>query len=134
MRLAFSEISSVRHLKQSVDIFSHYLTLGQTSLIWATHHPYGTVAIAIASLVLLKTVVDLMTDFLRQGLQGLLRSPFRLIQWGLISGWKTTRQTLGQQSPTSVDEQIKTILNRLEALRQEQDILIQDLKTLLASK
>lgn len=134
MRLAFSETSSVRHLKQSVDLFSYYLTLGQSAVAWATHHPYWAVAIAIIGLALLKTVLDLTTDLIRTGLQSLLKSPFQLLQWGLIAGWQTTRQNWGKDASPTVDEQIKTILNRLELLQQEQDTLIQDLKTLLASK
>jgi hypothetical protein len=136
MSFAFSETSSLRHLQNSIDFFGHYLTMAQVVVVWVTHHPYWAVAIALFTLSLIHTVLSLISEALRQGLRWLLQLPWQTLHWGIVYGWQSGRRLWLQPAPPALDtpmnEQITTILQRLETLRQEQENLMRDLETLLA--
>ena len=128
------ETSSLRYLHSSVDSIGYYLSILQTVTTWASQHPYWAIAISIFTLTLLNVLIGLTSNALRQAVSWLLRSPLKLTQWVLWQGLRSTRQALSRQQPPSIEEQIATTLPQLDTLRQEQDALLDDLKTLLVQR
>ncbi len=128
------ETSSLRYLQSSVDSISYYLSILQTIAAWSGRHPYWAVAIALLTLTVLNILISLASDALKRCVSWLLRTPLKASQWALWQGLRSTRQALSRQQPPTIEEQIATTLQQLDILRQEQDALLSDLKTLLASR
>lgn len=96
------------------------LTPTETAVLWGLHHPYWLVAIAVGLVICLQVVLSVTGQLLRRFLKEVSRSPFSLGRW-LFS--KTTTP--------SQEQQIDTIINRLDSLQDEQVSLLRDLKKLL---
>ncbi|ESA33322.1 hypothetical protein N836_21795 [Leptolyngbya sp. Heron Island J] len=101
------------------------LTPTETAVLWGLHHPYWLVAIAITLIILLQLSISLTGQLLHRLLKWLGRSPFSLGRWLLT---KTTTPE------TSQEQQIATILQRLNSLQEEQAILLAELKKQLPNK
>ncbi len=92
---------------------------------WILLHPLWSIGIAILVLwltfILLSAIVDVTVEFI----SSLLKLPF--------SGFKRLFLPRQFSKPTSSQRLIE-VLDRLEALRQEQDELLKQVKTMLASE
>ena len=128
------ETSSLRYLHSSVDSIGYYLSILQTVAAWSGQHPYGAIAISLFTLTLLNILISLTSNALKQAVSWVLRSPLKLAQWALWKGLRSTRQALSRQPAPSIEDQITATLQQLDTLRQEQDALLDELKTLLVQR
>ncbi|MEM8613937.1 MAG: hypothetical protein AAGF93_18085, partial [Cyanobacteria bacterium P01_H01_bin.105] len=94
------------------------LTPTETAVLWGLHHPYWLVAIAISLIILLQFSISLVSQLLRRSLKWLGRSPLFLGRW-LLAKTPLTE--------ASNDQQLMTILAKLEMLQQEQEALLAEL-------
>ncbi len=101
------------------------LTPTEISVLWGLHHPYWLVAIAIGLLILLQVGLSITGQLLRRSLKWLSRSPFSFGRWLLT---KTTLKEIPQE------QQITTILQRLDRLQKEQATLLVELKKQLPKR
>ena len=95
------------------------LTPTETAVLWGLHHPYWLVAIAVAIVILLQLSLTMVGQLLRRLLQWLSRSPF------FLGRWLMAKTTPGDPHP---QQQIVTILQRLNKLQKEQETLLAELK------
>ncbi|MEO0705594.1 MAG: hypothetical protein AAF050_08015 [Cyanobacteria bacterium J06649_5] len=86
-------------------------------------HPVWAIALFVLGIGLLQVVVDLIKRLLKAGITLLLKLPFLLSQWI----WK--RATI---APGSQAEQVEQLLEQLETLRQQQDDIVAQLRTVLS--
>jgi hypothetical protein len=101
------------------------LTPTETAFLWGLHHPYWLAAIAIGLIILAQVVLSIISQLLRRLLKWLSRSPFSLGRWLLT---KTTAVETAQE------QQVATILKRLNSLQEEQATLLAELKKQLPNK
>lgn len=101
------------------------LTPTEITVLWGLHHPYWLIAIAIAVIIFLQLAISIAGQLLRYLLKGVSRSPLFLGRWLLT---KTTVREPSQE------QQIATILQRLDRLQEEQTRLLADLKGQLPNK
>lgn len=103
------------------------LTPTETAVLWGLHHPYWLVAIAIALLIIFQLGLSAVSQLLRRSLRLLSKSPLFLGRWLLTQSPLTASADESQQ-------QLTTILARLESLQQEQIALLAELRAALGSQ
>jgi hypothetical protein len=101
------------------------LTPTETAVLWGLHHPYWLIAISIGLIILVQLVLSIISQLLRRLLKWISRSPFSLGRWLL------TQTTTGE---TPQEQQVATILQRLNSLQEEQRTLLAELKNQLPNK
>ncbi|MBX2865503.1 MAG: hypothetical protein KTR27_18280 [Leptolyngbyaceae cyanobacterium MAG.088] len=94
------------------------LTPAETAALWGLHHPYWLIAIAISLIILLQLSLSILSQLLKRLLKWLGHSPFSLGRWLMT-------KTATGVSPQ--EQQIETILQRLNSLQEEQSILLREL-------
>ena len=123
--------------------FSHWLT-AHPYLAWTIAHPLLGLGLLLLTIFSLWGLIKAIGRAIEQIWLFLLTTPFRLIQpiFGLM--WRSVRRIFGHTSasddrltdpslPTTPIERIDRIIDRLQSLRQEQDLLLQELVTLAGS-
>jgi hypothetical protein len=105
-------------------------------LSWLITHPIYTIAGILLALLLLSGLLRAFGRMSEQVWIFILRSPFRLTQWifRTTTALFIARLPMAQAKEPTSQERIAEILTRLEALRQEQDSLMQEIKTILLSE
>lgn len=107
-------------------------------LQWMLVHPLLSIGIAVLILFLLGGLLQAIGRLTEQIWVFLFQAPLRLVQW-LISlsakliGWGAGSGIRGR-STHDPQTRLNEILTRLEALRQEQDKLLDEVKALLTDK
>lgn len=104
------------------------LTPTETTVLWGLHHPYWLIAIAIALLIFLQLAISMVSQLLRRSLKWLGKSPLFLGRWLL------TQNPLRSPSEESQDQQLISLLAKLENLQQEQATLLAELQATLRSR
>jgi hypothetical protein len=122
------------------------------ALVWGINHPILSLVILIFALVILRQFIKAFGSFVEQALLWILKAPFKLVQFlfSLISKpWSKSRlneletkqledNVLALSSSMSASisyahqERLVKIFTRLEAIRQEQNELLQEVKAILA--
>lgn len=117
------------------------------ALAWGFHHPIISIISLIVSIFLLKIFIKALSHFLEQAFLALLHAPgnfskflFRLIFKPKTNFVATEAKVVEQPEPTvpptSISpehkERVTMILTRIEAIKQEQSELLQELKSILA--
>ena len=103
------------------------LTPTEVSVLWGLHHPYWLAAIAIVLIILLQLLISLAAQLLRRGVKWLSKSPLFVGRWLLTKTPFSTTDELQEQ-------QLVTLLTRLETLQQEQVALLTELQTALSKE
>ncbi|MBF2027442.1 MAG: hypothetical protein IGS48_11825 [Oscillatoriales cyanobacterium C42_A2020_001] len=103
---------------------------------WIVDHPLWTVGLVVLAIFLLWGLLRAIARFIEQLWLVILRSPLLLFRWVLGIGTRIYQQLadakdLPVPAPVEGQARLTEILTRLEALRQEQDVLLQEVKTLL---
>lgn len=103
---------------------------------WVVDHPLWTVGLVVLTIFLFWGLLRAIARFIEQLWLVILRSPLLLFRWVLGMGTRTYQRLADAKDlpvPAPVENQARLteILTRLEALRQEQDQLLQEVKTLL---
>jgi hypothetical protein len=122
---------------------SHWL-IAHPYLAWTIAHPLLGLGLLLLTIFSLWGLIKAIGRAIEQIWLFLLTTPFRLLQpiFGLM--WRSLRRIFGHTSAsddrsdarsisTTTTERIDRIIDRLESLRQEQDILIEELTTLASS-
>ncbi|MBE9068226.1 hypothetical protein IQ260_16365 [Leptolyngbya cf. ectocarpi LEGE 11479] len=104
------------------------LTPTETTVLWGMHHPYWLIAIAIALLVCLQLAISMVNQLLRRSLKWLGKSPL------FLGRWLITQNPLRSPSEDSQDQQLISLLAKLETLHQEQASLLRELQVTLRSR
>ncbi|MDX2097480.1 MAG: hypothetical protein SFW36_06855 [Leptolyngbyaceae cyanobacterium bins.59] len=119
-----------------VGSFQNWL-LQHPFLLWLVTHPLWSVGIVLLAIFLFWGLLQAVTRLTERIWLFILQAPLKLIQGGfrvltfLISR-KTPETTPIEVQKEDPRQRLTTIVNRLEALRQEQDALMQEMKQLLA--
>jgi hypothetical protein len=103
---------------------------------WLLQHPLISVGLLLVLLVLLQGVLSAIAQFIQRAGLALLRSPWQLSQWLFGFSAKSLQAALtpGTKRDTeSKQQRLSEIVDRLEMLKQEQDVLLQEVKAILAS-
>ncbi|MBW4487139.1 MAG: hypothetical protein KME12_05050 [Trichocoleus desertorum ATA4-8-CV12] len=105
---------------------------------WVLQHPFWSVGLLLVLLVLLQGLLSTIAQLIQQAGIGLLRSPWKLSQWlfGFSARSFQSALTAGdaKQGTDSKQQRLSEIVDRLEALKQEQDALLQEVKAIVASE
>ncbi len=114
-------------LADSLDSLSTFINRLQAITTAAISHPLWAVVIVIVGIGFLQLVADLVKRILKTGLKLILTLPLTLSQWL----WK--RATASARTAPDDKARIAQLLDRLDALRTEQDQVVAELKRLLNS-
>lgn len=135
-------------------INAHPTLSGATqSLIWGINHPIFSLIFFFLALFLIWQLFKVMGSWFEQAVVALLKAPFQFIGFLLTLSFNflrrlsrnnaklqqteaiVTTSNLANSTLTNQEHQkrVAKILTRIEVLRQEQNDLLQELKTLLAS-
>jgi hypothetical protein len=103
---------------------------------WFVTHPLWSLAGLVVILLLLRGLLGAIGRLTESLWIALLRVPMRL-GWGVMRmamrRWQPTPAKLDLAAPLSKREQMAYLLQRLEALHQEQDQLLRDIASILAA-
>ena len=109
-------------------------------LAWALSHPIPSLLLIVLAIFSLWGLIKAIGRGIEQIWLFLLKTPFRLLQpiFGLI--WRSIGRIFGhtnlrtsQLTAQTTPAQIERIVDRLQALSQEQELLLGQLSTLMAS-
>ncbi|NJM97749.1 MAG: hypothetical protein HC800_11835 [Phormidesmis sp. RL_2_1] len=110
----------------SLNALGIFVTQVQSAIAIAIAHPLWATASIILAIGLLQITVDLLKRALKASLTFALKLPLNLSQWL----WK--RATASAAEPREVH--LNQLLVRLEALRQEQDQVMMQIKALILAE
>jgi hypothetical protein len=104
-------------------------------LAWLITHPLYTLGIGLLLLVLLWGLIGAIANLVQQAWSALLHAPLKLIRWlwrGSIN--LLTAATLPKATTPESDknQRLADLLNQLEAIRLQQDQLLEEVKVILA--
>jgi hypothetical protein len=107
-------------------------------LAWAMNHPLWAIALFFIVLLLCWGLLGAIARLVQQAWLFILQAPLKLLRWfftGLfnaffIRGLKSEEPLVFEQR----EQRLLETLNRLEALQQEQEELMQEVKTILMLK
>jgi hypothetical protein len=111
------------------------------NIAWAIAHPIPALGLLLLSLVmgflLLQGFLRAIARLTEQAWFGLLQAPFKLVQWLLRLLVRPFQRSpmlaaLAPTSATSKQERLTQLVKKLEAMRQEQDELLQEVKAILS--
>lgn len=107
------------------------------AVAWAVNHPLLALSVLLLILFLFGGLMRAIARFTEQIWIALLQAPIKLVQWllSLISSSYRQRTTAAlKRRTTDQQARLAQILERLEAMRQEQDCLLQEVKAILTEK
>ena len=119
-------------LSDSLTTLSNFATQVQKVSEMVLSHPIWAILLLILSIGFLQLIIDLIKRSVKASLTFILKLPLIASQWlwqratALPTAAQTNHQT--NHRPDQIDQ----LMARLEHLRQEQDQIIADLKTLLS--
>jgi len=128
------------------------LSWATKALLWGINHPILGIVSLILVIFILKQFIKVFGSLIEQALLSVLKTPFLLVQFlvklnSKLLGKSTGNDLNGKQGEDKVlalspsiaasisrehQERLAKILVRLEAIRQEQNELLQEVKTILA--
>ncbi len=123
--------------------FTHWLN-AHPYLVWLGAHPGESLGLGLLTILAVWGLIRAIGRGVEQIWLLLLTTPFKLLQPILVRGWSWVRRLFGHNKSGSdrlnsqleshaPTERIATIVDRLHALSQEQQLLLQELSTLNAA-
>lgn len=100
-------------------------------LAWGIDHPLWTLAGLFVVLLLLSGLLQAIARFTEQIWIWILRSPVLLIQWLVAIGLRWMQRKPAAPIATPKQQRLTVILQKLEAMRQEQEELLKEVRALL---
>jgi hypothetical protein len=124
--------------------WNYWLNQGEPylNLAWWVAHPLVMVVAVLVLLVFAQAILSLVSTIIKRLLLLIVKSPYLLLQWLLAQSSRSLNlPTMTLKSPNlkrlethgTVHERLLKVLTQLEATKQEQEKILQDLKILLAS-
>jgi hypothetical protein len=116
-------------------------------LNWSISHPIASLLIVFIGLFIIWKLFQLFSRILEQGLLFTLKTPIKFIYslvysiWDILTKKLLNKSVFTQPKQSNVhinnansdkNEKLLSLLNRLETIRQEQNNILQEIKTLLA--
>jgi hypothetical protein len=104
-------------------------------LAWLITHPLYALAIGLLLLVLLWGLIGAIANLVQQAWSALLHAPLKLIRWTWRSSVNLLKvNALPKATPLESDknQRLADLLNQLEAIRLQQDQLLEEVKAILA--
>ncbi len=105
-------------------------------LSWLMTHPLIAVVSLLVALVIVRRVLRLAVQLTERVLLAIVRSPLWLGKWLLAAGTGWVHRpvsALAETTDATQHQRLATLLDRLEAIRQEQDELLQEVRAILKS-
>jgi hypothetical protein len=103
---------------------------GHPVLSWVMNHPLWSIALFFVTLLLFWGLLGAIARSVQQLWILLLQAPLKLLRWIFGSLFKAL-PALKSEEPQGREQRLIAALDRLEALQQEQDLLMQEVKTML---
>ena len=107
-------------------------------MFWLASHPVWLIAVSLVMLLLLAGLLRAMAGLTEQLWLALLRLPIWLVQWIWRAVFLLLRPVLSKAEPPSSSaptaSRLSELLARLERLRQEEQELMQEIKSLLSAQ
>jgi cell shape-determining protein MreC len=107
-------------------------------IAWIMSHPLWAIALFFIALLLSWGLLGAIARLIQQAWFLILRAPLKLLQWIFNNLFKAfPRRSLNAEEPTVLEQREQRLLetlNRLEALQQEQEELMQEVKAILMLK
>jgi len=105
---------------------------------WVVAHPLWAIAVTLLVLLSGWGLLGAIARFIQQAWLFILQAPLKLIYWLFGRTFKLFNQVnafqFTQLDQPDAQKRLPEILDRLEILRKEQEILIQEMRSLLESK
>jgi len=105
---------------------------------WVVAHPLWAIAVILLVLLSGWGLLGAIARFIQQAWLFILQAPLKLIYWLFGRTFKLFNQVnafqFTQLDQPDTQKRLPEILDRLEILRKEQEILIQEMRLLLESK
>ncbi len=105
---------------------------------WAVTHPVWAIAVILLVLLSGWGLLGAIARFIQQAWLFILQAPLKLIYWVFGRTFKLFNHAnafqFTQLDQPDAQKRLPEILDRLEVLRKEQEILIQEMRSLLESK
>ena len=105
---------------------------------WVMSHPLWAITLFFVALLLSWGLLGAIARLIQQAWFLILQAPLKLLQWIFNNLFKAfPRRGLKAEEPTVLEQREQRLLetlNRLEALQQEQEELMQEVKTILMLK
>ncbi len=112
-------------------------------LAWSVVHPLWSVVLLLLSILVLLVIVRSIWHGFEQLILLALKTPLKLLQPLGESGWRAIARSFGQnkdntqlttKSTTTEVDRVEQIVDRLQALAQEQELLLSELAKSLGSQ
>lgn len=107
-------------------------------IAWVMSHPLWAIALFFVALLLSWGLLGAIARLIQQAWLLILQAPLKLFQWGFDSLFNTLSTRLLKAGESTILEQreqrLLETLNRLEVLQQEQEELMQEVRTILMLK
>ncbi|MBW4517826.1 MAG: hypothetical protein KME11_21690 [Timaviella obliquedivisa GSE-PSE-MK23-08B] len=106
-------------------------------IAWAMSHPLWAIALLFIALLLSWGLLGAIARLVQQAWLLILQAPLKLLQWLFRGLFKAIPKRVLAEEPTALEQREQRLLetlNRLEALQQEQEELMQEVKTILMLK
>ena len=107
-------------------------------MFWLASHPVWLIAVSLVMLLLLAGLLRAVAGLTEQLWLALLRLPIWLVQWIWRAVFLLLRPVLSKAEPPSSSaptaSRLSELLARLERLRQEEQELMQEIKSLLSAQ
>jgi DNA anti-recombination protein RmuC len=120
-------------IESAISAYINKWIASHPTLFWIANHPIQTILIAILIIFLIPILLNVLANLVKQIGIFVLKSPFKLSN-SLISTVKE-RKLLPTRTSENLNrsEQRSKILGRLDAIKQEQEELLQELATIVKS-
>ena len=121
-------------IQTSINSSLHSLIDNNPQLFWLTNHPLQALIIVLVGLVLFSGLIGAISHLTEKFWLLIITYPFKLISNGLRLISKSFQNDNKQKDISTETENqkcIAAVLSRLEANRQEQNLLLQELESLL---
>lgn len=106
------------------------------NLAWIMTHPFWLVGLVLLALFLFWGLLQAITRLTERLWLAILQAPLKLTQWflGLLSRmfWRKSATPSTPTKSADPQQRLAAIVDRLEALRQEQEALMREMKEILA--
>ncbi|MBD2663489.1 hypothetical protein B6N60_03382 [Richelia sinica FACHB-800] len=141
-------------INHQVDVITNWINNHPTIfwliklLNWAINHPITSLLIVFIGLFIVWKLFQLFSRILEQGLLFTLKTPIKFIyslfylSWDILTKKLLNKSVLIQANQSDLqsdnpnsdhNEKLLSLLNRLETIRQEQNHILQEIKTLLTA-
>jgi hypothetical protein len=99
-------------------------------LAWMTNHPLWSIALFFVTLLLFWGLLGAIARLIQQIWMRILQAPLKFLRWIFGSLFKAI-PVLKAEEPQGREQRLLAAIDRLEALQQEQELLMQEVKTML---